>query len=54
MGIGAFVLLGLAKIAGVATLVKVTKRKRRIRDEEGKSHQARQEIVTWGTAYFFE
>ena len=57
MGFGAFISLGLAKVAGVVTPVKVTKRKRHIRDEEGKkgkSHQARQEIVTWGTAYFFE
>ena len=39
MGLEALILLGLAKVAGVATLVKAAKRKKHIRDEEGKKEK---------------
>ncbi len=39
MGFGAFISLGLAKVAGVVTPVKVTKQKRHIRDEEGEKRK---------------
>lgn len=40
MGFGAFISLGLAKVAGVVTPVKVTKRKKHIRDEVEKKGKA--------------
>jgi len=44
MGFEGFISLGLAKVAGVVTPVKVTKRKKHIRDEEGKKGKSHQPV----------
>jgi hypothetical protein len=38
--LGGFISLGLAKITGIVTSVKVSQQKRRIRDEEEKKEKA--------------